>query len=233
MRIDKSMNLIVPIYGDEVAKTDSEGKPVMKDGRPVKEAPVIAYVHSTPLPEEQVEQHFLLLGQTSNAIFRQGLGDTAGPRFAMMMLKRLAENTRQWTNEDGTPGPGQMLIEEIRRLTMIAAPRQGGGWEPVPLQVAVDRKVISAEDRREVENVIVFFIVVSAALPKKDRDEMIDGLCGLFGVRTSSLNSTAFTTSLTTSTATGSSGATSPARASADSGSANAVVDGKPASVPS
>lgn len=214
MRIDRALNLVVPVYED--------------DGKTVR-----AYVHSTPLSTEQIERHFMLLGQTFNAIFKQGLGETAGPAYAMMLLKRIATNTGEWQGKDGTPGPGQELVEEIRRMTMVSAPKVGGGWEPVPLQVAVERKVVSAEDKAEVENAIVFFIVVSATLKHEQRREMIAAASDLWGARTSSLNSTEFTSSLATSTATGSSGETSHAAAADTSGSATATVDGKPSSIPS
>ena len=34
MRIDKRLNLVVPIYGDPVPVRDAEGAPVMENGQP-------------------------------------------------------------------------------------------------------------------------------------------------------------------------------------------------------
>lgn len=189
MRIDKRLNLVVPIYDD----ADSQK--------------LIAYVHSTPLSEEAVERHFMLLAQVFAQVFQQGLGFAAGPAIAMRLLRRVAENTQVWINEDKTPGEAQLLVEEIRRLTTIIVPN-GAGWQQVPLQIAVDMKHISAEDRQEVENAIVFFIVVSAMHRRADLPEILDGAVKLWGARTSSSNCTDFAASLRTSTEDESSGAT-------------------------
>lgn len=213
MNIDKNLNIVVPVYADD-------------------EKTIKAYVHSTPLSVEVVEQHFLIIGQTFNAIFKQGLGETAGPRYAMMMLKRIAKTTKEWEDDKGRPGPAQDLIEEMRRMTMVAI-RNGASWQAVPLQVARDKKVLTDEEVAEVENVIVFFTVVSATLRRGEKREMIEAASALWGAQTSSLNSTAFTASLMTSTAIASSGEKSPAPATAADASAIATVDGKPSPMPS
>ena len=43
MRIDKRLNIVVPIYGDAVPRLDA-GKAVLVDGAPIMDTPVIAWV---------------------------------------------------------------------------------------------------------------------------------------------------------------------------------------------
>lgn len=233
MRIDRRLNLVVPIYGEEVPKLGDDNLPVMQDGEPVMEAPVVAYVHSTPLPAEVVDQYFMILGQTFSKIFSGGLGLASGPANAMRVMRSLAMEQKAWADDSasGTIGVKRGVVDQIERLTTVAVPADNGGWQSVPLAVAVDRKFISAEDKAEVENAIVFFICASE-LPRAQRKQIVSAGAALWGARTSPSNSTEFIASLKTSTATGSSGEKPPATASVDAGPANAMVDGKPALVP-
>jgi len=234
LRIDRRLNLVVPIYGEEIPKLGDDNLPVMQDGEPVMEAPVVAYVHSTPLPAEVVDQYFMILGQTFSKIFSGGLGLASGPANAMRVMRSLAMEQKAWADDSasGTIGVKRGVVDQIERLTTVAVPADNGGWQSVPLAVAVDRKFISAEDKAEVENAIVFFIVASATLARAQRKAMVTAAADLWGAQTSSLSSTEFMASLKTSTATASSGEKSPATASVEAGPANATVDGKPASVP-
>lgn len=216
MRINKSLCLIVPLYDDETGK-------------------LVANVHSTPLSEEVVERHFLLLAQTFSQIFSQGLGVASGPAVALRLLRRIAENSGQWTDEKtGAPGEAQALIEEMRRLTSVLVPGEPGqAWQQVPLQAAVERSFVSADDKAEVENAIVFFIAASATLPRSPRKELLLQAVDLWGARLSSSSATDFAASLKTSTGTANTGANPPAPVTGQPVEvANAVVDGKPVSVP-
>jgi hypothetical protein len=217
MKIDRKLNLIIPIYADIDAK---EGE----------DAPIIARVHAVPLPEEVVERYFMVLAQTYSAIFSQGLGLAGGPAVAMRLLRQVATTQGAWADEarTGTVGVESGVVNEMRRLTTVMMT----GGQAVPLQVAVDQGFISADDQREVENAIVFFMLVSAMLGKAQRRSMVQAAAGLWGAQTSFLDSTAFMTSLRTSTVGGNTGGTSPAPAPATPAPATATVDGKPASVP-
>jgi hypothetical protein len=230
LRIDRRLNLVVPIYGEEVPKLGDNNLPVMQDGEPVMEAPVVAYVHSTPLPADVVDRYWMVLAQTNTAIFSRGLGVFGGPSVALRMLKSIAQEQKAWDDDAGQVGVKRGIVDQIERLTTVAVPSEGG-WQSVPLAVAVDRKFISEEDKAEVENAIVFFICASE-LPRAQRKGIVSAGAALWGARTSSSNSTEFIASLKTSTATGSSGEKPPATASVDAGPANAMVDGKPALVP-
>ena len=211
MKIDKNLNLVIPIYGDD-------------------DSTVRAYVHSTPIAREVFEKYFMTIAQTFASIYGGGLGQLGGPPVAMLLLKQQAEKANAW---DGPEGINAGLVEEIRRMTSVIVPGEPGkGWQPLPLQVAVDRGFLNPDDKAEVENAIVFFIVVSAMHNRAVRRPILEGAVDLWGAQISSLNSSAFAASLATSTATGNSGEKSPAPANDKPAGANAVVDGKPASVP-
>jgi hypothetical protein len=233
MRIDKQLNLIVPIFGDEQPRLDSDGNQEKnEDGTPATFQQIVAYVYSTPLSAESVERHWLVLAQTFAAIFSRGLGVVAGPTMAMRMLKKIGEENRVWDGPTGVRG----VIDEMRRLTTVAIPAAAGGWEGVPLHVAVDRNFITAEDQAETENAIIFFICVSATLARAQRELMLVGSAGLWSARVSSSTFTELLTSLKTSTAPATIGASEPAAAAAQASphgrTISATSAGKPLQLP-
>ena len=223
MRIDKRLHLVVPIYEDD----EENSQP-------------IAYVHSTPLGEAVVDRYFMTLGQTYAAIFSQGLGLTSGPANALRVLRFIATEKGIWNDYrkagNGTDemeiGIEKGLVAEMRRLSMVAFLKDGK-WSDIPLDIAVQHKAISSEDKAEVENAIVFFTVAYATLNRAQRGGMVKAAAELWGAQITSSNFTEWTHSLKTSTETVSSGAKSPAPVKKDRATANATVDGKPSSIPS
>jgi hypothetical protein len=209
MRIDKKLHLVIPIYSD--------------DGE------IVAYVHSTPLALELVDQYSMVLAQTYAAIFSQGIGLAAGASHAARVLRFVATERGVWFDSpNGTLGVERGLMEEIRRLTMVAALSKEAKWEMIPLHVAIDRGVLNAEDRSEVENAIVFFIVGCSTLRRVQRQGLLGASAELWGAQLTSSPFTEWASSLKTSIATVSSGAKSPATAKEEPARANATVDGKP-----
>ena len=214
MHIDRRLNLVVPIYSD--------------DGKTV-----VAQVHSTPLSAEVVDRYAIILAQTYSQIFSRGLGIVGGPAIALRLLREIATNEGRWDDVPGQPGSGVAsgLVEEMRRLTNVAVKQKDGTWANLPLAVASQQGAITAEDLAEVENAVAFFTVASAMLPRAQRKDLLEAALGVLGARVSSSSFTEHSASLRTSTETGSSGEKSPAPAAAPR-HANAVRDGKPASVP-
>lgn len=192
MRIDRKLHLIVPIYDDG---DDSQ---------------IIAYVHSTPLGEQTIDQYFLVLGQTYSMMFGEQLGIYAGPGHAMRILKYVANQRGMWFDANGVLGVERGLVAEIRRLTMVAA-LKGGKWEHLPLEIATQQGIINRDDLEGVENAIVFFIAACATLPRVQRAAMVQAAAGLWGAQVTSSPFTEWSNSLKTSTATGNSGAKSHA----------------------
>lgn len=174
MKIDRKLNLVIPID--------------KQDGS-------TAYVHVMPVSREVFEQHFLLLGRAFNAMYAQGLG-IIGPRMASLLLKKVASEM-SLDNPDALVAP---LLSEMRRLASVLAPRDGGGYEIVPWQTAVDKKMFDEEDTREVENVMTFFMVSWHMHKRAELSGMIEMAVGLGAQQSTSLSPTEFANSLTTST---------------------------------
>lgn len=246
MRIDKRLCLVIPVYADKEEGGD-----------------IAAYVHSTPLAEEVVDIYFDVLGKTCTAIFAQGYGMVSGQGHALRILRRIATEAGVWEDDPkaGRIGAARGLVEEIRRLTMVAAMVKEGHsacpacagkpeldkacescagtgeverhrWEQLPLVVATQRGVLSREDQREVENAIVFFIAAYATLPRAQRRALLEAAAELWGAQITSLVFTAWIASLKTSIPSAPTGESAPVPASGAPESANATVDGKPRSVP-
>lgn len=174
MRIDKKLNLVVPV--------DADGGTV--------------YVHSTPLSREVFEQYFMVISRTFADIYRQRLELVAGPRVAMMLLRRVA---REQGVLDGPDGVDRVLIPEIRRLTTVAIPGDRG-FEHYPLQDVIDRTLLSEEDIAEVEGVVTFFICASAMHRRAELPIILDGMGSLWGAQTTSFSLTEYIASLPKST---------------------------------
>jgi hypothetical protein len=180
MRINKQLNLVIPI--------ETDGGTM--------------YVHSTPLARTVFEQHYKVFARTFTVIVSM-YSEVAGPRVAMMTLRDVAEQMGVRNEVE------QNLIPEIRRSTNVLVPGENG-YETVMYQIALDRGVFDEEDAGEVENALAFFTVYSAMLKRQQRIEMLDGAAKMWGAQITSLDVMGFAASLKTSTKDASTGATGP-----------------------
>lgn len=150
----------------------------------------VVHVHSTPVSPEFFAQHYLLIGKVFSALFTEGLGPIGGPRVAAHLMRdRGGEQASQ-------------VMAEIRRLSNVVS-----GSNVISLQEAVDKGIIDPTDLDTLENMIVFFTVVSAMMKPTILAEMIQSLCDLWASQSTSLNSTEWGNSSPTSTVAESSGA--------------------------
>lgn len=173
MKIDrKRLNLIVPI--------DRE------DGKTL-------YVHIAPLSEEVFSQHFMLIGQTFNAFYADELG-VGAPRLAAMLLKKIATEQRIWPQTEAG------LVAEMHRGATVLAPDANGAYQQFLWDEASTHDVLSADDRREVDGVIVYFTVVSCMGTREALNRFIAGLIGTLQAQASSSAPMEFANSLKTST---------------------------------
>ncbi len=160
------------------------------------------YAYCSPISREVFEQFFVVISKAFASIFNEGLGVVAGPRVAGLMLKKVAVEMNVW---DGPTGVEAGLINEIRRLSCVMMP-DGSGWTMVPLQDAIDRKLLSPGDASEVENALAFLIVVSAMLRKTELAGVLGGAASLWDAQTTLLSATAYRGSLPTLTVVDSTG---------------------------
>ena len=189
LRIDRKLNLVIPIDRDDGARI---------------------YIHSTPISLAVFEAHYLVMAKTFAAIYNEGLGVTAGPRVAAMTMKKIAENLGVWAGEGGVESS---LVNEMKRLTNVLAPG-ANGWDTVPYSEAVKRGIIDEDEASEVENALAFFTVAYRLHRKTEREAILNGASRLWGGEISSLPFTEFRNSLPTSTPAANTGASQMATAS-------------------
>jgi hypothetical protein len=189
MRIDEQLNLVIPID--------------RADGTTI-------WVHAAPIGREAFQRYWLPLSKTFALIYGEGL-HLAGPRIAALSLRKVSEDMGVW---DGPMGVARGLMPEIRRLANVVAPGDGNGaghgWQMVPYDDALRSNLLDQDDADEVEGVLVFFTLAWRLHRQKERKDLIDGLCALWGASTSSASLSEFADTLKTSTATGNTGATPP-----------------------
>ena len=157
------------------------------------------YVHAMPISAEVFDQNFMVIARTSARLWGLNLGPTAGPRIAAKMLRNTGK-------EMGLESETQALNNEIVRLANVVVPGTSG-YETVPLYEALKRNLISKEDTEEVENILAFFIVLSAMQPRKTLEPLLADVANLWGGQIVSLNCTEYANSLRTSTEDENSGA--------------------------
>ena len=176
MKIDRNLNLVLPIELDEGT----------------------AHVHSTPIDEAVFDRYFMTITRTYSAMLENG-GSwmlTSGPQVAARMLKRIAQQDGTW---DGPQGVELGLMAEIRRRTNILA-LTPQGWDMIPLQSALDKGFVTGTDAIEVDNAVTFFTVLSAAMRRKEAESLLEAAFGLRDGQITSSTCTEYMSFLRTST---------------------------------
>lgn len=186
MKIDKSLNLVIPVSRD--------------DGSTI-------YVHAAPIEPEVFTRYFLVIAKTFAAIYGEGLGPIAGPRVAAKLLKKIATDMGAW---DGPEGVEVGLVNAINRLANVLVPT-ANGWETLPYHDAFRQGTIGAEDASEIGNALAFFTVAYSMHRREERRSILEGASKIWGSQITSSNCSEFASSLPKSTATASSGATAAA----------------------
>ena len=155
------------------------------------------YVHSTPVTREVFEQFFIVISKTFSDMHELGIGS----RMAALMLRKVARDLK--VVEDVENG----LMAEIRRMSNAVVPT-AGGWETMPLDDALSRKLLDGEDAKEVESAITFFTLTSSVMTRREMEVINEKDGHLAGFKLESLNSTEFQRSLPTSMQAANSGVT-------------------------
>lgn len=162
-----------------------------------KDGPV--YVHSVPIGRATFEACFRPMARAMSSIITEGIGPITGPSVAALILQQEADAI----GEGETIKTGVML--DIKRNTTVILADKA---DQVPYSVAMQRNLLDEDQQSEVENLLVYFILVSwIRLPPDLAARLgLEGLRQLWNAQTTSLDSMAFMSSLKTSTPVASTG---------------------------
>lgn len=195
LTISKNLSLVIPIIRADETKL---------------------YIHSMPIRPETFEQFHLVLAKTFSAFAHNGLDPMSGPSVAALILRSVAQATPRapgvnwWEGSDGVGGEAG-LMAEIRRLSNCILPDEKKGWTTIPLQSALEKGMITEDEKTEVVNILTFFTVVSLVAPRVDRSRLVNGMATVYELQTTFFNSTEFANSLKTSMQDENTGEKSPA----------------------
>jgi hypothetical protein len=182
VRIDKRLNLVIPVE--------------RADGFKV-------FVHATPVSSDLFEVYWEPVSKAFANIYSGGYSVVAGPRIAAKMLRKVSTEMGVWEGQNGVQ---QGLVAEIHRLTNVFAPGKRG-WEMVPFDEA-KKTHLDSDEASEIEGALCFFTVASLTHRKADLPAVLAGAADLWGAQTTLLGCTEFMNSLPTSIETENSGET-------------------------
>lgn len=181
MKINESLNLVIPVTGDVKA-------------------------YHCPISTEVFEANYRLLSAAKSAMTSKGVHyvmDT-GPRIAALLIKDEAikdAEERGDVNAKGQPSDVSYtaLLMELRRLTTILAPTSKG-YEYLPVDNAIDQGFMDAEDWKEAESALCFFTCHYAMAKRADRSSIANATASVLGGLMTSLSLSEYAGSLLTLT---------------------------------
>ena len=182
MQINSALNFVLPIKNDENGET-------------------LVWAYHTPISTEIFQANYRIIAETNARIWGKGLkyAATGGARIAALTLKDVSKADAEEYGLEEELAPA--LLADIKRLTIILAPAEGGtGFVPIPVDLAIQRKIVEQEDWDEVESSIVFFTVGYAMAKRAGRAEFCELISSRIGGSITSSSPMEFVASLQTST---------------------------------
>lgn len=137
------------------------------------------HVHTAPISRAIFEEYFAEIKAVFDACFEAGNPlsfITSGPRISYAALKSAATRAGTWKTrpEKNAPtGVEDGLVNELVRLTTVAAAAGGGGWDTLPMATATQREILDEDAYYEILGVLVFFCAASKAGPRELVEEML------------------------------------------------------------
>ena len=174
MKIDKNLNLVVPVDG--------------ADG--------VIYFHSTPILRETFEKYHFVICAAFTKLLEAGMQLT-GAKIAAMTLKSVAIEQGKWEGQEGVENG---LMAQIERLTNALCLTEKG-WEVLPVLDAIKRGFVEDDDWQEAKQRIVFFTLISKMTRAAVRDDLLAIMGDSWQTQITSLNCTAFANGLPISNA--------------------------------
>lgn len=148
------------------------------------------FIHSTPISFDIYAAYSEILNHVFAAIADQGRSRFLGPKISYATLKRLAKE--MGVSEEVEKN----LVGEIIRLSNAIVPADGGGWQTIPLDVAVRNGIINDETFFNIKNQQVFFTCNSWILEEPLRTGIMSAANELWGSQLTLSNSTEYAASL-------------------------------------
>lgn len=183
MRIDRRLNLVIPIEREEGD---------------------ILFAHSAPVSAEVLEKYYRPIALTYARLVDDGLIRAGGALSAFFALREISQGLGLWEDDprESRIGVERGLVGEIRRLTNVFAHTEKG-WDMVMLEDCIrdGAEILTKDEIREVQAVACFFTCISHHFPKQNVKELVDRALQLGGAATTYLGCTDFRSSLPTSTA--------------------------------
>jgi hypothetical protein len=204
MTINQDLKLVFPIRWGEraVTRMPGESDEQWKDREGQTTLEPLIWAYHTPLSREVFESNYRAIAAANMTLFSKGIGFAAesGPIIATLALRDAARSDALENGIAIAGDPATPVLAEIRRLTMILAP-SAQGYDNVPVDVALSRGVIDAEDWKEAESSIVFFTCGSSMARRERREAKNSALASVLRGSMTSSAPTEFVAGLQDSTA--------------------------------
>ena len=191
MQITTDLRLAFPIRWSDTP--DAKGQPVP-----------LVWAYHTPISKDLFEANWRIIAATSTTLLKPGMS-SAVLGIAALALK---DAGRLDAAEYGVPegvdaqagGIATLLLGELRRLTIVLAPGLGGGYETIPVDQAIGRGIIDADDWSEAEASLVFFTCGCSMASRQRKAASALSLASVLRGSITSSGPTEFAASLTAST---------------------------------
>ncbi len=188
MNINEELKIVIPIRSNAKGET-------------------LIWGYHTPISRTIFEQNYRILAATKAEISKHGnyYRLNNGPSIALLTL---SDVSRKDSIENGLfdqeTGQGfdksaQALLNELKRLTVIIAPSEGG-YDQLPIDAAISKGLIDRDEWSEAESTLVFFTCFYALAKKSDKADMLKAVADVLKALSTSLPPMEFIDSLQTST---------------------------------
>lgn len=186
MQINESLNIVLPVRSDD-------------------KGPILSAYHH-PISRDVFEANYRTLSATKAALAGKGaqylIG--VGPQIAALELREQGRKDAAERGDfdgQGNPLDGGVgaLLSELKRLTTVLAPT-AGGWEQLPVDVAIQKGVMDQDEWKELEAKLAFFTCQYALASRSDRAAIVQATASILGAQTTSLSSMEWIGSLKNST---------------------------------
>lgn len=167
------------------------------------------HLFHTPLSVAVYEANYKILAATQAELFGDGLKRAflTGQGIAALTLVDEGKRIATSREEEGDHG-ASALLDEITRKTTILSPG-ADGWEFLPVEIAIQKGLLDAQEWKEMLSSIVFFTCACYLSPSRARRDAMKSLAETIGASTTVLNPEAYADSLKTPKAAGKKAASS------------------------